>query len=68
MSVQTSDFVPVSELSKLTGRSLKTLQNDHSAGRGPLSKILTKFGGRLGCWRADYDAWIRSQRKLSDAA
>ncbi|HEY0941904.1 MAG TPA: hypothetical protein VGE08_17560 [Steroidobacter sp.] len=63
-----SDFIPAQELSKLTGRSLKTIYNEHSTGKGPLAPILTKFGDRLGVWRADYEAFKASQRKLSESS
>lgn len=61
-----ADFIPAAELSKLTGRSLKTIYNEHSTGRGPLAPILTKFGDRLGVWRADYEAFVASQRKFRE--
>lgn len=61
-----SDFIPATELSELTGRKLKTLYNEHSTGRGPLAPILTKFGDRLGVWRADYEQFKDSQRKLTE--
>jgi predicted DNA-binding transcriptional regulator AlpA len=61
-----SDFIPAAELAQLTGRKLKTLYNEHSTGRGPLAPILTKFGMRLGAWRADYEAFVASQRKFRD--
>jgi len=53
-----------SELTQLTGYAAKTLYNSHTSGRGPLAVILCKLGGRLGAWRADYDQWLVSQRKL----
>ncbi|MDB6102559.1 MAG: hypothetical protein JWO52_2558 [Gammaproteobacteria bacterium] len=59
-----SDWIPVAELAKLTKRELKSLYNDHSARRGPFAKILVKLGGRLGCWRADYEALKAQQRRL----
>jgi hypothetical protein len=63
-----SDFIPVSELARLTCVPLKSLYNEHSSGRGALAPILTKIGGRLGCWRADYDLWVASQRRLRSPA
>jgi len=60
------DFIPAAELSKLTGYAPKSLYNQHSTGRGPLAPILTKFGMRLGAWRADYEAFVASQRKFRD--
>lgn len=59
-----SDWIPVAELAALTGRRPKSLYNDHSAGRGPFATILTKLGGRLGCWRDDYEALKAEQRRL----
>jgi len=67
MTVQT-DFILADELARLTNRKLKTIYDDHARGVGPLAPILTKFGGRVGVWRADYDALVASQRKLRDAA
>lgn len=62
------DFIPASELARLTGRKLKTIYDDHARHAGPLATILTKFGGRVGVWRKDYEAFIERQRKLRDAA
>jgi hypothetical protein len=59
-----SDFITVTELATLTGFEPKSLYNWHSAGTGPLFSILVKVGGRLGVWRADYEIWRDSQRKL----
>lgn len=61
-----SDFIPAPELAKLTGRKLKTIYDDRYRGAGPLSSILTKFGGRVGAWRKDYDAFVEQQRRLPD--
>jgi hypothetical protein len=60
-----ADFIPVRQLSELTGTPVKTLYNSHCAQRGPLHEILVKLGGRLGCWRADYIEWRDRQRKLA---
>ncbi len=62
-----SDFIPVSELAALTGYGKKVFYHAHIYRKGPCAEILTKLGGRLGCWRADYEAWLRSQRRLPDA-
>lgn len=59
-----SDFISAAELAKLTGFNRKTVYNQHSQGRGPLASILVKVGGRLGCWRADYEQWRDGQRRL----
>jgi predicted DNA-binding transcriptional regulator AlpA len=59
-----SDFIPASELAKLIGVSRKTILNSRCSGTGPLTPILTKVGGRLGAWRADYEQWRDSQRRL----
>jgi hypothetical protein len=63
-----SDFIPAAELAQLTNRSLKTIYNEHSTGRGPLAPILTKFGDKLGAWRADYEQLTQAQRKLKQSA
>jgi predicted DNA-binding transcriptional regulator AlpA len=60
-----ADFLDATELSLLLGIPRRTLYNQKSSGSGPLAPILVKLGGRLGCWRADYDVWVQSQRKLS---
>jgi predicted DNA-binding transcriptional regulator AlpA len=59
------DFIAASELSQLTGLAINTLYTQHARKRGPLAGILCKLGNRrLGCWRADYDLWVASQRRL----
>jgi len=58
------DFLPAIELERLTGVAVKTQYNVHYYGKGPLVEILTKCGGRLGAWRADYEIWRDSQRRL----
>ena len=62
-----SDFITLAELSALTGYSKKALYNASSSGRGPMVEILSKLGGRLGSWRADYELWRDAQRKLPSA-
>ena len=59
-----SDFLPVLDLAKLTKAAPKSIYNQHSTGNGPLAPILVKVGGRLGCWRADYELWRDAQRRL----
>lgn len=59
-----SDWIPSNELTELTGVPRRTLYNQHSTRTGALAPILTKFGGRLGAWRADYEVWKDAQRKL----
>ena len=59
-----SDFIFVSELSKRTGLPGGSIYNQHSSGRGALAPILVKLGGRLGCWREDYEAFKQSRRRL----
>jgi predicted DNA-binding transcriptional regulator AlpA len=59
-----SDFLPLRELAELTGLRPRTLYNQHHRGDGALSPILTKFGGRLGAWRSDWECWLASQRRL----
>jgi predicted DNA-binding transcriptional regulator AlpA len=63
-----SDFISATELASLTGFKLKSIHNWNSTGAGPLAPILVKLGGRLGCWRADYDLWVQSQRKLNSSS
>jgi hypothetical protein len=62
------DFIPISELAKLTCFEPKTLYNQHSTGAGPLAAILVRLGGRLGVWRADYELWRDAQRRLKPAS
>lgn len=62
--VVTGDFIPLGTLSKLLHTKPKTLYNQHASRSGPLASILTKLGGRLGCWREDYEAWKAKQRRL----
>lgn len=59
-----SDFIPVAELARRTGYDPKTFYNQHSRGDGPFAGILTKLGGRLGCWRDDYEAFVARARRL----
>ena len=59
-----SSFMPVRELSQETNYAPKSIYNQHSRGRGALAPILVKVGGKLGVWRADYDIWVKSQRRL----
>jgi hypothetical protein len=59
-----SDFMVVPALAAATSFKPKSIYNQHSSGRGPLAPILVKVGGRLGCWRADYEAWKASQRRM----
>jgi predicted DNA-binding transcriptional regulator AlpA len=59
-----SDWISVEELIALTGRSRATFYQDRWRGTGPFAGILTKLGGRLGCWRADYDALVAQQRRI----
>jgi hypothetical protein len=64
-----SEFISIEELSALTGFAPSTIRNAHLAKRGPLAGILCKLGNRrLGCWRADYELWRTSQRRLKDPA
>jgi predicted DNA-binding transcriptional regulator AlpA len=63
-----SDFIAATELATLVGVERKSIYNWHSAGSGPLNSILVKVGGRLGCWRSDYEQWRDSQRRLKPTA
>ena len=61
-----NDFIPATELAQLTGFAIKSIYHQHCTRRGALVPILSKMGSRLGCWRADYNTWKASQRKLPD--
>ncbi|MGB9332116.1 MAG: hypothetical protein WCB10_15230 [Steroidobacteraceae bacterium] len=61
-------FIPLVELSELTGYAPGSLYNQHSTGNGPLSPILTKLGGRVGVWRPDYLQWRDAQLRLPPQA
>jgi predicted DNA-binding transcriptional regulator AlpA len=63
-----SDFITATDLAKLTGFERKSIYNWHSANSGPLRTILVKVGGRLGCWREDFEIWKGSQRRLTPRA
>jgi predicted DNA-binding transcriptional regulator AlpA len=58
------EFIPLVQLSELTGFAVTTLYNQHSSGKGVVAPILTRLGGRVGAWRPDYDQWVAMQRKL----
>jgi predicted DNA-binding transcriptional regulator AlpA len=58
------DFIAATELARLTGFQRKSIYNWHCAKSGPLKSILVKVGGRLGCWRSDYESWRDAQLKL----
>jgi hypothetical protein len=59
------EFMPVEEIAARSGFKAKSLYNQFSEQRGALIPILTKFGGRLGAWREDWETFKASQRKLS---
>lgn len=61
-------FIPVEELAKLSGYQKASIYDQHYKRRGALAPILTKFGGRLGAWRPDWERYVASQRRLPDAA
>jgi hypothetical protein len=61
-----SDFMDLAELSQCSGLSQQTLYNQRHRG-GVLAPILTKFGGRIGAWRADWEVYKASQRRLPAA-
>lgn len=63
--MQEPDFIPIVQLSQLTGFAPGSLYNQHSSGVGPVAPILTKLGHRVGAWRQDYQQWVVSQRRLS---
>ncbi len=62
------DFIDVHELAQRTGFATKTLLNQRSTGRGAFAPILVRLGGKVGCWRADYEQLIADQRRLKVAA
>jgi hypothetical protein len=58
-------FIPNGpELEALTGFTPGAVRTQHCTGRGALVPILTKFGDRLGIWEPDWNALVKSQRKL----
>jgi hypothetical protein len=59
-------FIRVEPLGEIFDLKPGTLYNSHASGRGPLAEIITKFGGRVGAWRDDVEAYIASQRRLRD--
>ena len=58
-----NEFVPLLELAELSGLAPRTIYNQRHRG-GHLASILTKFGGRVGCWRADWEQYKAAQRRL----
>ena len=60
-----SDFIrAVPELVQLSGFAPQTIYNMHYYQRGALWPILTKFGGRLGVWREDWERFKALQMRL----
>jgi hypothetical protein len=64
--METSDFIGTEELSQLSTYTVNAIYAQYARKSGALFPILTKLGSRLGCWRADYEAFKRSQRRLPD--
>jgi hypothetical protein len=60
-----SDFMSIDEIAAATTFSPKSLYNQHSSGSGAFACLLTKIGGRVGCWRSDYELWIAAQRRIT---
>lgn len=61
------EFIPNGpSLYALTGFTPQSVRSQHSTKRGALVPILTRFGNRLGVWRADWIAFAESQRKLRE--
>lgn len=67
-SAVVADFIPVARLAELQALDRKSIYNQHSSRRGALVPILVKVGGRLGCWREDYECWKSQQRRLKPEA
>jgi hypothetical protein len=59
-----SDFIGTEELSQLTGYTVNAIYAQHARKAGALAPILTKFGFKVGCWRADYEAFKQAGRRL----
>lgn len=58
------DFIPAAKICELQCYAKKSLYHQFQTGEWPLAAILVKVGGRLGCWRTDYEQWLAAQRKL----
>jgi hypothetical protein len=63
-----SSFMLVPEIEQETTFAKKSVYNMHSSGHGPLAEILCKVGGKLGCWREDFDIWKAARRRLKTPA
>jgi hypothetical protein len=63
-----AEFMELAELSEASSFALNCLRNQHTSGRGALAPILTRFGGKLGAWRSDWEALVASQRRLTSTA
>jgi hypothetical protein len=60
-----ADFMRLPELAESSGLAPRSIKNMFYAQKGALHPILTKFGGRLGCWRADWEKFKAAQLKLA---
>lgn len=63
-----NDWIPLEELSQLSTYGVNSMRNMHARKSGPLASILCKFGGKLGCWRSDWESYKRANRKLASDA
>jgi hypothetical protein len=61
-----SDFMPVEEIAQKFSLSRNTVYAQWATQVGALVPLLTKLGGRVGCWRDDYKAFVQSRRRLPD--
>jgi hypothetical protein len=61
-----SDFMRLLELAERSGFKQRSIRNQYHGEDGVLKPILTKFGGRLGCWRADWEKFVAQRQKLGD--
>jgi hypothetical protein len=61
-----ADFMPLVELARLLGYSPNAVYAQWANQVGVLVPILTKLGGKVGCWREDYESFKRSRRRLPD--
>ena len=62
-------FITIQELASdhggLTPFAIQTLYTSHALGVGPLSSILQKWHGRVGCFRTDFEQEVQSLRRLA---
>lgn len=59
-----ADFIPAPEFSQVSHFSLSSIYAQNKTKRGPVAHLLTRFGGKLGVWRSDWETFKASQVKL----